>query len=103
MPAPAEPPVVSPTSLPEALQLLAAGNALRPIAGGTDVMVQITGEIGPTPERMLDIWHLDELRGISAENGTLTIGALATYTEIRNSEAVRNNLPALADCAATIG
>jgi CO/xanthine dehydrogenase FAD-binding subunit len=89
--------------LPEALALLAAGDGLRPIAGGTDLMVQITGEIGPPPERVLDIWHLDELRGITAENGVLTIGALATYTEIRNSEAVRANVPALAECAATIG
>lgn len=103
MPAPAEPPVVSPTSLPEALQLLAAGDGLRPLAGGTDVMVQITGELVPPPERVLDIWHLDELRGISAEDGALTIGALATYTEIRNSEAVLDNVKALAECAATIG
>jgi CO/xanthine dehydrogenase FAD-binding subunit len=103
MPAPAEPPVVSPRTLPEALQLLAAGGALRPIAGGTDVMVQITGEIGAIPEQMLDIWHLDELRGISADNGYLTIGALATYTEIRKSQLVLDNVAALAECAATIG
>jgi CO/xanthine dehydrogenase FAD-binding subunit len=103
MPAPAEPPVVSPRSLTEALALLADGGGLRPIAGGTDVMVQITGEIGPVPERVLDIWHLDELRGITQHNGQLSIGALTTYSEIRNSDLVRQHLPALADCAATIG
>ncbi len=103
MPAPAEPPVVSPRSLSEALALLASSDGLRPIAGGTDLMVQITGELGPAPERVLDIWHLDELRGISASDGQLSIGALATYTEIRNSELVQQHLPALAECAATIG
>ena len=103
MPAPVEPPVVSPTSLDEALGLLAAADGLRPIAGGTDLMVQITGEIGPPPARVLDIWHLDELRGINIDDGHLVIGALATYTEIRNSESVISNVPALAECAATIG
>lgn len=100
---PAEPPVVSPRTLAEALDLLAAGNGLRPVAGGTDLMVQITGELAPPPERVLDIWHLDELRGISVSDGTLTLGALTTYTEMRNSDAVHANLRALAECAATIG
>jgi len=105
MPVPAEPPVVSPRSLSEALSLLAAGAGagLRPIAGGTDLMVQITGELAPPPARILDIWHLDELRGIDIADGHLRIGALATYTQIRTSPLVREHLPALAECAATIG
>ena len=40
----------------------------RPVAGGTDLLVQITGELGEPPERVLDIWHLDELRGIRVES-----------------------------------
>jgi xanthine dehydrogenase small subunit len=100
---PAEPPVASPRSLAEALDLLAAGDGWRPLAGGTDLIVQITGEIGPPPERVLDIWHLDELRGISVDSNTLTIGALTTYSELRTSPFVRQRLPALAECAATIG
>lgn len=100
---PAEPPVVSARTLAEALDMLAAADGLRPVAGGTDLMVQITGELAPPPERVLDIWHLDELRGISVSDGTLTLGALSTYTEIRNSELVQQNLPALCECAATIG
>ncbi len=100
---PVEPPVVSPSTLSEALGLLAAGDPLRPIAGGTDLMVQITGELGPPPERVIDIWRLAELRGITVDNGYLVIGALTTYTEMRNSELIRQSLPALAECAATIG
>jgi xanthine dehydrogenase small subunit len=103
MPAPAEPDVVSPRSLAEALQLLSGTDGLRPIAGGTDVMVQITGELGPPPQRVIDIWHVDELRGVSIDDGNLTLGALTTYTQIRASDLVRKHLPALAECAATIG
>jgi xanthine dehydrogenase small subunit len=100
---PAEPPVESPGSLDEALKLLAQGDGWRPIAGGTDLMVQITGELAPPPERILDIWRLDELRGIRVEDGALVLGALTTYAEIRSSDDCRRLLPALVQCAATIG
>jgi CO/xanthine dehydrogenase FAD-binding subunit len=100
---PAEPPVASPVSLPEALALLADGDGWRPIAGGTDLMVQITGELGPVPERVLDIWRLDELRGIELVDGAISLGALTTYTEIRQSQVCQEHLPALVEAAATIG
>jgi CO/xanthine dehydrogenase FAD-binding subunit len=103
---PAEPPVASPASLSEALGLLAEGDGWRPIAGGTDLMVQITGELAPPPERVLDIWRLDELRGIAVvDEGSpaLVLGALTTYSEIRRSDVCQEHLPALVQAAATIG
>jgi CO/xanthine dehydrogenase FAD-binding subunit len=99
---PVEPPVVSPRTLDEAFVAMASAPH-RPVAGGTDLLVQITGEIGEPPERVIDLWGLDELRGISVEPGALVIGALATYTDIRRSSDVAEFLPALADAAATIG
>ena len=51
-------------------------------------MVQITGELGEPPERVLDLWRLDELRGIAIDDGALVLGALTTYTEIRRSPTV---------------
>lgn len=99
---PVEPPIETPQSLPDAYAILASG-LHRPIAGGTDVMVQITGELGPPPERMIDLWALDELRGIAVEGGAVTLGALTTYTQIRRSAVCREHLPALVDAAATIG
>jgi len=99
---PVEPPVASPRSLAEAYRLLAA-DAYRPVAGGTDLLVQITGELGEPPERVLDIWHLDELRGIGVDADALVLGALTTYTEMRRSPLVAEFLPALDEAAATIG
>jgi CO/xanthine dehydrogenase FAD-binding subunit len=100
---PAEPPVTSPATLAEAYGLMAAGD-WTPIAGGTDLMVRITGEIGELPKRLLDLWHLDELRGIElAPDGSLVIGALSTWTDLRRSGHVLRHLPALAEAAATIG
>ncbi|MEA2650379.1 MAG: xanthine dehydrogenase small subunit [Chloroflexota bacterium] len=90
--------------LEAAYALLAdATAAWRPLAGGTDLMVQMTGEIGEPPERVLDIWALDELRGIAVERDALVIGALTTYTELRRSPLVAEFVPALEEAAATIG
>ena len=99
---PPEPPIDTPRTLFEAYERLAAGPA-RPIAGGTDVMVAITGELGPIPDRLLDLSRLEELRGISLEQGALVLGARTTYTEIRRSTVCREHLPALVEAAATIG
>jgi CO/xanthine dehydrogenase FAD-binding subunit len=105
MPNAVEPVTQSPTRLEAAYALLADadGPPWRPLAGGTDLMVQMTGEIGEPPARLIDIWALDELRGITVEDGVLVIGALTTYTELRRSPIVAEWLPALGDAAATIG
>jgi xanthine dehydrogenase small subunit len=99
---PAEPAIDTPRHLFEAYERLAAGPT-RPIAGGTDIMVAITGELGPVPERMLDLSRIDALRGISLEADGLVLGARTTYTEIRRSALCREHLPALVEAAATIG
>lgn len=99
---PVEPPVASPRSLAEAYALLAEVPH-RPVAGGTDLLVQITGELGEPPERVLDIWHLDELRGLRMESNALVLGALTTYAEMRRSPLIAEFLPAFAEAAATIG
>ena len=103
---PIEPPVDSPRTLPDAFAVLSGASPdapSRPIAGATDLLVQITGEIGPPPARLLDLWHLEELRGIEVESGGLVIGSLTTYTQIRRSALCRELAPALVDAAATIG
>jgi carbon-monoxide dehydrogenase medium subunit len=99
---PIEPPVTSPRALADAYASLAEALS-RPIAGGTDLMVALTGELGEPPERVLDLWHLDELRGIAVDGAAVSLGALTTYTEIRRSAVCREHLPALVEAAATIG
>ncbi|MCV0403508.1 MAG: FAD binding domain-containing protein [Chloroflexi bacterium] len=102
MPNAVEPPSESPDRLAAAYELLADGGA-APLAGGTDLMVQLTGELGEPPDRIVDIWRVDELRGIGTAGGTLSIGALTTYTDLRRSPDVARHAPALAGAAATIG
>ncbi len=99
---PVEPPVVSPANLADAYALLAEGPA-RPIAGGTDLMVALTAELGDPPERVVDLWKLDDLRGIALDGDAVLLGSLTTYTEIRWSALCREHLPAMVEAAATIG
>ena len=99
---PVEPPVVSPTSLADAYAL-AVDPSFRPLGGGTDLLVQIAGEIGEPPARVLDLWRLDELRGIDLRDGALVLGALTTYTDVRRSALCAEHAPALVEAAATIG
>jgi CO/xanthine dehydrogenase FAD-binding subunit len=104
MPFEPPPPVATPRTLDEAYALLGDdGQPWRPIAGGTDLMVAITGELGPPPARVLDLWRLHELRGIAIADGVLSIGALTTYTQLRRADEIADFAPALAEAAATIG
>jgi xanthine dehydrogenase small subunit len=97
-----EPPVVSPATLSEALALRTEGG-WQPIAGGTDLMVQLEADVGEPPERILDLSRLDELRGVSTDGYDVSIGALTTYTELRQSPLVSARLRALSEAAATVG
>jgi len=99
---PVEPPVSSPGDLAEAFAILAEAPT-RPIAGGTDLMVALTGELGEPPDRVLNLWRLDELRGIALDGDVVSLGALTTYTDIRRSAVCREHLPVLVEAAATIG
>jgi len=93
----------TPRDLHAALGRLASDPGVwRPFAGGTDLMVLL--EAGKLPHRrFVNIWNLPELKGITADEGGVTIGALATYTEIRRHAAIAREFPLLARAAAETG
>jgi xanthine dehydrogenase small subunit len=75
---------------------------LTPLAGCTDVYVNLNfGTIGE--RNFLNLWPLDELRRIRMRGKTLSIGALATYTDLIRSPLVRRRLPILAAAAREVG
>ena len=93
--------IVRPASLDEALSAMSA-DRLMPIAGCTDVYVLL--EFGQTPaQRYIDLWPLDELRGIEAEGHVLRLGALTTYTDLIRSPVVREWLPMLVAASRLVG
>ncbi len=84
-----------PQNLPEALAFLSENAPDTTIlAGGTDVMVDMrAGELNP--RYLLDVGRLAELRQIEIDDGTLSIGAAVTITEIGKSETIQRHAPAL--------
>ena len=92
-----------PSSLDEALSLLAAEpGAWRPFAGGTDLMVLL--EAGKLEHRrLLSLWGLSELRGISVDPTTVTLGALTTYTDVRRDAVLQAEFPLLCRAASETG
>lgn len=94
--------LIEPRSLRHALDVLRDGRPVVPVAGCTDVYVALNAS-PPPGTRFLDIWNLDELRGIAVRGGLLWIGALTTYSELIASAAVRRRAPMLAAAAREIG
>lgn len=101
--------LVSPRTLDEALAALkeaadAGGSAgtTHLLAGGTDLMVEF--DIGRTrPERVVDLWRLDELRGIAVEPDGLRLGALVTCSALLDSPLVRERADLLAAASHEFG
>src|SRR5258708_12536409 len=86
--------LVTPASVTAALNDLAQHTAARPFAGGTDLMVVL--ESGHLPSgRYVSLRHCRELLGIEETARGVSIGALTTYTEIRNSALLSRRYPML--------
>jgi len=93
-----------PESLAEAVQLYRTTPGCRPLAGGTDLMVMLhAGTLRPQPQAVLDLWSLNELKGVRRTSDMLEIAAAEPYTGIIRSPDVQRHLPALAAAARTIG
>jgi CO/xanthine dehydrogenase FAD-binding subunit len=73
--------VLLPRTLEEALELATSNPEVVPIAGGTDVMVELNMDLG-RPETLMDVSRLPELAQWRRENGQLFLGAGVTYTRI---------------------
>lgn len=94
--------LLEPKTLGTALKLLRARGPLTPIAGCTDVYVNLN--FGTLPATcFLDLSRLGPLRRIRETGDLLSIGALATYTDIIRSRLVRRRLPMLVAAAREVG
>src|SRR6266540_3062618 len=92
--------LLQPSSLQEALALKAAHPEALPIAGGTDVMVDLNFDRA-RPPAILDLGRVRELEGFRREDGRLRLGARLSYTEA--VEGLAGLLPGLAIASRTVG
>src|SRR5438105_11632526 len=90
-----------PASVDEAVQLLSARDNARVIAGGQSLVNVMKVRVA-SPDLVVDIGRIPELREIRAEGGALELGAMVTYSELIDSEEARAARPILAEVASTI-
>lgn len=93
----------APRDLAAALECMAREpGTWKPFAGGTDLMVLL--EAGKLPHRLfVSIWKLPELGGIEVTPAHVILGALTTYTEVRQHEILLREFPLLCQAAAETG
>jgi CO/xanthine dehydrogenase FAD-binding subunit len=91
---------LQPRSLAEALAAKAEFPGAVPIAGGTDVMVEINFDMR-RPEALLDLTRVGELAGWELADGLVRLGAGVTYARVIAE--LGGLLPGLAMAARTVG
>src|SRR3954471_3969844 len=80
---------VRPASVQEAVRLLSENDGARALAGGQTI-INVMKARAASPDMLIDLSRLDELRGIDlGADGLLSIGAMVTYSELMASAEAR--------------
>jgi carbon-monoxide dehydrogenase medium subunit len=78
-----------PASVQEALRLLAENDGARALAGG-QTLINVMKARAASPDALVDLNRLEELKGIDLDSdGTVSIGAMVTYSEVIASAEAR--------------
>jgi aerobic carbon-monoxide dehydrogenase medium subunit len=78
-----------PSSVAEALTMLAADDGARALAGG-QTLINVMKARAASPDVLVDLNGLEELKGVElGADGTLSIGPMTTYAELVDSAEAR--------------
>ena len=90
------------SSIEEAISLKGANDESSVLAGGHSLIPAMKLRLS-TPQKLIDISGLDQLKNISSSENYISIGALCTHKQCAESDVIKNNCPALSDAASVIG
>jgi aerobic carbon-monoxide dehydrogenase medium subunit len=90
------------STLRDALNVLAAGDGAKVLAGGHSLLPMMRFRLAQPP-RLVDVSDLGELRGIGEHRRGARIGAGTTYRELLESDLLRERFPIIAECTEGIG
>jgi 4-hydroxybenzoyl-CoA reductase subunit beta len=93
--------LAEPRTLHEAIVLLTATPAARPIAGGTDLIPSLRRGLRTAPT-FVDLSAIPELRAVTMTGAGTTIGAGVTLARLAGDPLLREALPVVAEAAATV-
>lgn len=92
----------SPQTVDEAVSLLAANPAARPLAGGTDLIVQMRSRRA-APSHVVDIKRIAGMSGVREEGGRFVIGAATPCTALKDHKGLAAAWPGVVEAANLIG
>jgi carbon-monoxide dehydrogenase medium subunit len=91
-----------PTSVADAVKLLSTlGDEARPLAGGHSLVPMMKLRLA-TPEHLVDLHGIDDLKGIRRQGNSIMIGAMTTQHELLASDEIAKSLPILHETALLI-
>ncbi len=89
-------------SLRDALNTLAAGDGVKVVAGGHSLLPLMRFRLAQ-PSKLVDIGHLNELKGVEAKGRKVRIGAATTYRDLIESEVLVARYPLIVEAGLSIG
>lgn len=90
------------TSVDDTLRLLAAyGDRAKVLSGGQSLMPAMNLRL-ISPEMVVDIGGIAELRGVTLERDVLRIGALTRHVDLQRSPQIATHAPLLAEAVAHV-
>ncbi|MGZ3514787.1 MAG: FAD binding domain-containing protein [Thermodesulfobacteriota bacterium] len=93
----------TPNSIEDAIELLwRADGKAKIIAGGTDLVIGLR-DGDRDPQLIVDVTRIEELRRIGEKNGTISIGAAVSHSEIASSPLIKKWAKVLSDATSEIG
>jgi len=93
---------LAPTSVEDALAALAeGGDDAKVLAGGQSLLPILRMRLN-APEKVIDLGRIEALRGIRDEGDHLVIGAMTPYSDVVESDLVREHAGLLVDAVAEV-
>ena len=91
-----------PTTVADAVKILAADSDARPISGGQTLLPALKHRLNK-PTSVVDLSGIAELKGIKRDGNKIVIGAMTRHADVANSPEVKAAIPMLAMLASGIG
>ncbi len=91
-----------PTSLRQAVNLLAKDAEAKPLAGGHSLIPVMKFRLA-SPSALVDLSKIEDLKGIELRGRSVVVGAMTTHAEVANSPVMKEAIPGLAAVPGSIG
>src|SRR5882672_5000298 len=91
-----------PAAMKDALALGAQKSEGRYLAGGQSLVQAMKLRLS-SPSDLIDLAAIGDLKALSADSGSVSVGAMVRHAEVAASPAVQKAIPALAQLAGIIG